>query len=61
MKISARAAMEHLDKIVSEIAKEMLAFRYVEVERHTKEIARLRTALGQIRAHLYAWSERDRE
>jgi len=42
-----------LDKIVGEIAKEELAHMR-EVERHTKEIARLRTALGRIRAYIAA-------
>ena len=49
---SAKVAMEHLDRIVSEIAAEELA-HVREVERHTKEIARLRTDLGHIRAYIY--------
>jgi hypothetical protein len=49
---SAKVAMEHLDRIVSEIAIEQLA-HIRDVDRHTKEIARLRTDLGQIRAYIY--------
>lgn len=53
MNIKSHAVMELLDTIVEGIAKEELAHNR-EVERHTKELARLRTQMGKIRAHLYS-------
>jgi len=60
MNIKTHAAMELLDAIVEGIAKEELAHNR-EVERHMKEIARLRTQLGKIRAHLYGEVKGGRE
>jgi len=50
------AAMELLDSITEGIAKEELAHDR-EVKRYIKELARLRTAMGKIRAHLYCENE----
>jgi hypothetical protein len=56
MKPKSRAIVELLDSITEGIAKEELEHDK-EVKRHTKELARLRTAMGKIRAHLYCENE----